>query len=175
MKTFRDAIDKALAWFLIALMGFAVLNVLWQVFTRWALQDPSSYTEELARYLLIWIGLLGSAYAVGKKLHLAIDLVPMKLQGRSRRTLEITIEALIFVFALAVLVGGGTRLVVLMLRFGQTSAALGVPLGVVYLVIPLSGLLIMMYAGVEIVEQLAGKDTESPDAQPEQDPPPATV
>src|SRR5690554_6222742 len=100
MKRFRDAVDKILAWFLIALMGIAVLNVLWQVFTRWALQDPSSYTEELARYLLIWIGLLGSAYAVGKKLHLAIDLVPMKLEGRARRWLEIAIQLLIFAFAL---------------------------------------------------------------------------
>lgn len=176
MKRFRDAVDKILAWFLIALMGIAVLNVLWQVFTRWALQDPSSYTEELARYLLIWIGLLGSAYAVGKKLHLAIDLVPMKLEGRARRWLEIAIQLLIFAFALAVLVGGGIRLVVLMLRFGQVSAALGVPLGIVYLVLPLSGLLIMLYSGVEIGEQVAGlRGKAVAEPTPEQKPPPAAI
>ena len=71
MQKIRRTIDKVLAWFLIGLMGIAVLNVLWQVFTRWVLQDPSSYTEELARYLLIWIGLLGAAYAAGLTAHAA--------------------------------------------------------------------------------------------------------
>ena len=146
-------IDQALSWALIALMGFAVLNVLWQVFTRWVLDDPSSYTEELARYLLIWIGLLGSALAVGKKLHLAIDLVPTKLEGARRDVLEIVIEGAVLLFALAVMVIGGARLVQLTFVFGQVSAALGVPLGYVYLVIPLSGGLIVYYAVVSIIER----------------------
>jgi TRAP-type C4-dicarboxylate transport system permease small subunit len=153
MQKFRRTIDKVLAWFLIGLMGVAVLNVLWQVLTRWVLQDPSSYTEELARYLLIWIGLLGAAYAAGQKLHLAIDIVPTRLTGRARDGLEIAIEACIFLFALAVMVVGGMRLVLLTLRFDQVSAALGVPLGFVYLVIPLSGVLIMIYAVIEIIER----------------------
>lgn len=152
MNSLRHTIDKMLAWLVIGLMGAAVLNVLWQVFTRWVLQDPSSYTEELARYLLIWIGLLGAAYAAGQKLHLAIDILPTKLEGRSRHGLEIAIEACIFLFALAVMVVGGIRLVMLTLRFDQISSALQVPLGFVYLVIPLSGLLIMFYAAVEMVE-----------------------
>lgn len=153
MRKLRRTIDKALAWFLIGLMGIAVLNVLWQVFTRWVLQDPSSYTEELARYLLIWIGLLGAAYAAGQKLHLAIDIVPTRLTGRARDRLEIAIEACVFLFALGVMVVGGMRLVLLTLRFDQVSAALGVPLGFVYLVIPLSGVLIMVYAVIEIFER----------------------
>ncbi len=151
MERLKKTVDKALAWLLVGLMGTAVLNVLWQVFTRWVLQDPSSYTEELARYLLIWVGLLGAAYAAGQKLHLAIDIIPARLEGRARHGLEIAIEACIFLFGLAVMVVGGLRLVWLTLRFDQTSAALGAPLGVVYLVIPLSGLLIMFYAALEIV------------------------
>jgi len=166
MQKFRHTIDKVLAWFLIALMGIAVLNVLWQVFTRWVLQDPSSYTEELARYLLIWIGLLGAAYAAGQKLHLAIDIVPTKLTGRARDRLEIAIEVCVFLFALGVMVIGGMRLVLLTLRFDQVSAALGVPLGFVYLVIPLSGVLIMVYAVIEIIArgQASGGDAPAPQA-----------
>lgn len=160
MQKLRQGIDKVLAWAVIALMGIAVLNVLWQVFTRWVLRDPSSYTEELARYLLIWVGLLGASYAAGKKLHLAIDLIPSKLEGKARHYLELVIEACIFFFALFVMAVGGTRLVALTLYLGQTSAALGIALGYVYLVIPLSGILIMFYTASFMIDRfgiMAGK------------------
>lgn len=150
MNKLRAAVDTVLAWTLTVLMGLSVLNVLWQVFTRWVLQDPSSYTEELARYLLIWIGLVGSAYAVGLKLHLAIELLPEKLDGRRRTWLELVIQSVILLFALGVMVIGGQHLVALTLRFEQTSAALGLPLGYVYSVIPLSGAVIVFYAADEI-------------------------
>ena len=167
MQRIRTSIDKVLAWALIGLMGAAVVNVLWQVFTRWVLQDPSSFTEELARYLLIWIGLLGAAYAAGQKLHLAIDILPTRLEGRSLQLLELVIEAFIFLFAFGVMVVGGLRLVLLTLRFEQTSAALQLPLGVVYVAIPLSGLLIMFYAAAEIAA--LGRALGGNDASPESD------
>jgi TRAP-type C4-dicarboxylate transport system permease small subunit len=154
MLRLRPVIDRLLAWTLIALMGLAVVNVLWQVLTRWVMATPSSFTEELARYLLIWIGLLGGAYAVGQKLHLAIELVPMRLQGQARHRIEVVIEAAVAVFALVVMVGGGLRLMQLTLGFGQTSAALGLPLGAVYAVVPLSGLLILFYTAIEITQRL---------------------
>ena len=147
-------LDKALGWFLVVVMGVSVVNVLWQVFTRFVLSNPSSYTEELARYLLIWIGLTGAAYAGGRRLHLAIDLLPNRLSGPSAIWLAIVIECLVATFALAVLVGGGVRLVQLTLSLGQTSAALGIPMGVVYLALPLSGLLMTWYAVRDIRERL---------------------
>lgn len=150
MQNIRRQVDRLLARGLIGLMGVAVVNVLWQVFTRWILDDPSSYTEELARFLLIWIGLLGAAYAAGRRLHLAIDLLPAKLTGRPRRLLDMAIEALVAAFALGVMVVGGGRLVWLMLRLDQTSAALQVPLGYVYVAVPLAGLLILFYALLDL-------------------------
>lgn len=163
MTAARRALDRVLAVTLIVLMGGAVLNVWWQVFTRWVLQDPSSYTEELARYLLVWIGTLGAAYGVGRKIHLAIDLVPTALKGRSRYRLEILIQILISLFAFAVMVVGGTRLVALTFQFEQYSAAMGVPLGVVYAVIPLSGIIVMFYSALDVVTQvraLRGDETD---------------
>lgn len=155
MTNATKAVDRTLGWVLVALMGIAVANVLWQVFTRFVLADPSSFTDELARYLLIWIGLLGASYAAGKKMHLAIDLLPAKLVGRPRFYLGVLIETCIFLFALSVLVFGGIRLVALTLTLGQTSAALHVPLGYVYLALPLSGLLILFYTVGAVVGQRA--------------------
>jgi TRAP-type C4-dicarboxylate transport system permease small subunit len=124
-------VDTALGWVLTAVMGLAVVNVLWQVFTRYVLASPSGYTDEAARYLLVWVGLLGAAYAAGRRLHLAVDLLPRKLEGRARGVLGLVIDLLIGLFALLVMVFGGARLVALTLLLEQRSAALGVPLGYV--------------------------------------------
>ena len=71
----RKIIDKGLELSLIFLMAFLVVDVLWQVLSRYILVSPSSVTDELAGYLLIWVGLLGAAYVSGKNEHLAIDLL----------------------------------------------------------------------------------------------------
>lgn len=157
MDTLRRIVDKSLAWFLVVLMALAIVNVLWQVFTRWVLNDPSSWTEELARYLLIWIGLIGAGYAAGRKLHLAIDLLPSALDGRRRRGLEFLIDVIVLLFAVFAMVIGGIRLMSLTLLMDQTSAALGVRLGYVYLAIPLSGAVIAFYAVVSIVDRVRGR------------------
>ena len=139
-KEEADALERLLA----VLMAAMVLNVCWQVATRFLLRSPSSYTEELARFLLIWVGLLGASYAFGKRMHLAIDLLA-RVRPRWREGLRTLAAATTVAFALGALTVGGLRLVALTLDLGQTSAALGWSLGYVYLVVPLSGLLITYY------------------------------
>ncbi len=154
MSTIRTTVEKVLEWTLVLLMGIMVVNVLWQVATRFLLKNPSSYTEEVARYLLVWVGLLGASFAAGKRIHLSIDLLPERLEGRRRHLLLLFVEVCIFTFALVVLVIGGASLVRLTLSLGQTSAALQVPLGYVYLALPLSGLLMMFFAAVHAADEL---------------------
>ena len=146
-------VDRLLGWFLVALMGLAVVNVLWQVFTRFVLEDPSSFTDELARYLLIWVSLFGAAYASGKRAHLAIDLVRARLRGAAVHWHGIAVGTVILAFAVLVMVVGGVRLVSLSFLLGQTSPALGVPLGVVYLALPASGGLIAFYFALFLTER----------------------
>ena len=150
----KNIIDKILSWIVIVLMAIITINVLWQVFSRFVLQNPSSFTEELARYMLIWIGILGAAYVAGQKLHLAIDLLSTKLTGKSKSFLEIFIQLCIFVFSFFVMVIGGIRLVYITLQLNQISAALQIPLGYVYLVLPISGLLMMFYSTCFIFDEI---------------------
>lgn len=117
MERLKHVIDRWLAGLIIVLMVVLVVDVLWQVFMRFVLRDPSSYTEELARFLLIWLGLLGGSYAAGQHLHLAVDLLPGRLQGRRRQVLELIIELCTLGFAHLLMVGGA-RLVWLMLYLG---------------------------------------------------------
>lgn len=150
----KNIIDKFLSWTVVVLMSIITVNVLWQVFSRFVLQNPSSFTEELARYMLIWIGILGAAYVAGQKLHLAIDLLSTKLTGKSKSVLEIFIQLCIFVFSFFVMVIGGIRLVYITLQLNQISAALQLPLGYVYLVLPISGILMMFYSICFIVDEV---------------------
>ena len=85
----RKIIDKGLELSLIFLMAFLVVDVLWQVLSRYILVSPSSVTDELAGYLLIWVGLLGAAYVSGKNEHLAIDLLLQHIRPSRRKLLRL--------------------------------------------------------------------------------------
>lgn len=155
MRKIQTYVDRFLEWALVGLMAANVLNVLWQVFTRFILEAPSSFTEELARYLLIWVGLLGAAYGVGKKMHLAIDLLTARLAGLPQIVLELFIAVCIFAFAAFVMVVGGINLVDVTLSLEQISAALRIKVGYVYVVLPLSGILMMFYTFLMIGESVS--------------------
>ncbi|HTO05280.1 MAG TPA: TRAP transporter small permease [Opitutus sp.] len=150
MNSFRTKLDAVLRYTIAFLMAGMVINVVWQVLTRFVFPTPSSFTDELARYSMIWLGLLGAAYCSGQKSHLALDLVPMNLTGARRRWLEIFIQVTILGFAAAVLVGGGGRLVWISWELGQTSAALQIKLAYVYLALPITGVLIAFYAVLDL-------------------------
>lgn len=154
LLTIKLRVDLVLKWVLVFLMAVITLNVLWQVFTRFIMQEPSSYTEELARYMLIWIGILGASYVAGQKMHLAIDLLSTKLNNVKKSYLEIGIQSLIFAFSLFVMVVGGVRLVNITLTSNQISAALQIPLGYVYTVLPISGAIMMFYSFTFIIEEI---------------------
>lgn len=141
----KKTLDKILGVLLVFLMAVMVIAVSWQVFSRYVLQSSSSFTEEIARFLLIWIGILGAAYIAGQQQHLSIDILAPKLTPKNRVRLRMGINVLIILFCLFVLVIGGSNLVYLNYLLGQTSAALNIPLGAVYIVIPISGVLVMVY------------------------------
>ena len=82
----------------------------------------------------------------GEGRHLAIEAVAQRFGALGRARLGLAADAAVALFAATVLVFGGGRLVVLSFQLEQRSAALGIPLGVVYLVLPLSGLLVMFHS-----------------------------
>jgi len=141
----RSKIDAVLGKALVLIMSVMVINVLWQVFTRYVTGDPSSFTDELARYLMIWIGVLGAAYVSGRNLHVAIDILPTRSTAKTQKRLKVVVTLLVILFVLFAFVVGGIRLVYISYILGQQSPALHVPLAFVYVIIPISGLLIIYY------------------------------
>ena len=146
-------LDKLLQLVMVLCMAMMVVVVTWQVVSRYALGDPSAWTEEVARMLLIWVGLLGGVYAYREKAHLGLDLLFHKVGPLGKKRLNTIADISCGSFALAVLVIGGGALVQLTWELRQTTAALGIPMAWVYTVLPISGLLIVYYS---IASLLAG-------------------
>lgn len=142
---FRTQLDNILSRTLVFIMSIMVINVLWQVFTRYITGDPSAFTDELARYLMIWIGVLGAAYVSGRNLHVAIDILPSRANSRTQKKLKILVTVLVILFVFFAFVIGGSRLVYISYILGQQSPALQIPLALVYFILPISGLLIIYY------------------------------
>jgi len=147
----RQKIDSLLGKILIVIMGVMVINVIWQVFTRFVVGTPSSFTDELARYLMIWLGILGAAYVSGRNMHVAIDVLPLRSSNKTQKRLKLIVYILIIAFALFAMVIGGLRLVYITYVLDQHSPALQIPLAVVYFALPLSGLLIIYYKISDII------------------------
>jgi TRAP-type C4-dicarboxylate transport system permease small subunit len=150
MQAVRKRVDQTIAFLTCTLMGVMVLIAIWQVFTRYVLNAPSTFSEEFLRYSLIWVSMLGGAYAFGKKKHLAIEFIVEKLSNKKALIVNILIDLVVLSFALIVMVIGGTKTV--LITMAQSSAALGVPMGYIYLSIPVSGILIIGYSLLGIFE-----------------------
>ena len=145
MKQIRSQLDKIVELLLVSILSAMVINVLWQIITRYFSASPSSFSDELARYLMIWLGLIGSAYVSGKKEHVSIDYFLKKLNHKKRVLLNRLIDFIILFFAFFVMIIGGGHLVFVTIKLEQLSPSLQIPLGFVYSVIPLSGLIIIFY------------------------------
>ena len=131
---------------LVSIFGLLVIDVLGQVFSRYILNTSFAFTEELARFSSIWLSVLGAAYLNGKREHLSMDFLYQKFSGSTKKKVLLFIELCIFLFALIVMVIGGFNLVYTTLHLGQLSGTLRIPLGYIYAILPVSGLLIMLFS-----------------------------
>ncbi|GAB2947381.1 TRAP transporter small permease [Hafnia psychrotolerans] len=146
LKSLKLAVDRVIAAFTIMVMIALVACVVWQVFSRYVLSQPSTFTDELARFLMIWVGLLGAAYTVGAQRHLSIDFLAMMVSERKKHALGILVNMLVLLFSALVIVNGGLKLIEKTLATAQLSAAMQIPMGYVYFVLPLSGAIMMFYS-----------------------------
>lgn len=141
-----------------------VLGALWQVFSRYVLNAPSTFTEELLRFLLIWVAFLGATYAFGTNQHLAITYFKNKFKGKQGRSLQIFIDCIVILFIATVLVKGGYSISVSTMN--QLTPILRIPMGVIYLILPVSGILMIFYQLINVLERLNG-DKKSTITEPQ--------
>lgn len=165
MNTLVKLVNRLLATFSVLLSIVLVICVVWQVFSRYVLGTPSIVTDEIARFIFMWVGLIGAAYATGQKQHLAIDLLVLKLQGKNKKALEIFILIIMAFFAGFILLYGGTVLAMDTLISGQISPSLGIDMGLVYMCLPVSGAIMLFYIIVDLISKFTGNELPPVEAQ----------
>lgn len=157
LRTLRDGLTRGLELFLVATMALLVVDVVWGVLTRYALGQQAKWSEELARFLLVWVALLGGAVAFGTKAHLGVDYFVNQLHPAARKLTAVIAHLVVLFFAGEVLLRGGASVVSEALILEQTTPALGWKMGYVYLALPISGLFVMLYTLENLVETLTGR------------------
>lgn len=154
----RKIIDVTLSSVCALIFAFMVCIGTYQIVARMILGDPSTVSEELLTYSFTWMALLASAYVFGKKDHMRMGFLADKLTGTPRKVLEILIEILLMVFTGTVLIYGG--LSIMKLTMIQKTASLGIPMGVIYTILPVTGVVIFIYSILNIIDLCAGKEQE---------------
>ncbi|WP_440995200.1 TRAP transporter small permease [Arhodomonas sp. SL1] len=155
-----DAVIRPVAF--VALAGMIVVTTL-QIVFRVAF-DAISWSEELARYLLVWTTFLGATLAYQRGRHIAVTVVVDALPGPLRRVARVLAHGASLVFFAVVIVAGWRYMA---LQGFQVSASLRVPMPWVYAVIPGSAAVMALYALADLLESLLGRERPAGSATPE--------
>lgn len=158
MNTFRNGITRILN----GLAGISflamVLLTCWQVLTRYVLQNPSTWSEELVGYLFSWMSLLGASLVTCERGHMNIPIIVERFSEPIQKLLNCLGEVIAFLFSAIILVFGGAQITTL--AMGQMTSSLGVPIGIFYIVLPLCGVLNMIYTVLNIINIIQGRTEE---------------
>jgi len=172
LKKSRVALCRLLEAALILAVLVLVLDVLWGVLTRWSgtfvawlsergveawnflPRGQNELSEEIARFLLIWISLLGGAVAFGEKAHLGVDYFVGKFDLGAQKLIAIIGQIIILIFAVSIFIVGGSNIVINNMQ--QTAPALGPQIGLqmghVYLALPIAGAFMIIFTVERILE-----------------------
>jgi len=157
---FKQGMTAILNWGLILAVLLLVVDVVWGVFTRYVMGEQAKWTEELARFLLIWVSLLGGAVAFGTKGHLGVDYFVGLFDPQARKLLAVVVHLIVLFFAAAIFLYGGFRVVSDTLAMEQMTPALEWKMGHVYLALPIAGMFMVLYTIENLIETLAAPSSE---------------
>lgn len=152
MKTLRNVLNQIMEVFSVLLIAVMVLLVLWQVVARYLLNDPSTFSEALTRYLFVWLVLVTSTYAFGSREHMCISVLNDALRGRAKTAVNVAIEVLTILFAACVMTFGGS--IITQMQMVQLDSSLHIPMGVIYSIIPVCGVVTVFYCLCNIADEL---------------------
>jgi TRAP-type C4-dicarboxylate transport system permease small subunit len=144
---------------LIVAVFLLVIDVVLGVVTRYALGAQVKWTEELARFLLIWVSLLGGAVAFGTKAHLGVDFFVGKLHPEAQKMMAVVVHLIVLFFAVSIFIWGGSQVVTDSFLMGQKTPALEWKMGYVYLALPLAGIFMALFTLENLVETLVVQPT----------------
>ena len=157
MKKIEKILDAVMRFLMAVAMGALVLGGTWQIVSRWILGNPSTFTDEFLRYVLIWASMLGSAYCFYRDEHLSLELVTDRVHGAAAVVLQVFIEIAILFFVIYVFIIGGWKLA---MNATNVSSVMRIPMKVLDMIEPVSGVFIVVARILKYAQLFAEKKGE---------------
>lgn len=150
MEGIRKGLDKLILFICVVLFMLMTVVGTYQILVRYVFKSPSTISEELISYSFAWMSMFAASYIFGKRDHMRMVFFIEKFTKNAQKTVAIITEIVILLFALGVLVGGGSYITSLSMT--QMTPALKISMGYIYLVIPVCGIMTSIYSILNIVD-----------------------
>lgn len=161
IKWLDNNIERVTLLILLAVM--TIVTVL-QVFMRYVMENSLSWSEELARFCFIWLVYIGISYGVKRAKHVRVEAILSVLKRRGKFVINLIANVLFLYFAIYATYYGFSIMNSIQAT-GQTAPALGIPMSIMYLGMPIGMLLTIIRLVQRIIYEtklfLAGKDIEA--------------
>jgi TRAP-type C4-dicarboxylate transport system permease small subunit len=151
--TIKKFLNNFEEYFVVWTMALMTILVFCQVVMRYVFASSLSWSEELARFIFMWLSWVGASYAVKERSHFRVELFVNFLKGRNRVRFELLILAVWFGFSV-IMAWLGTQLMIFLIKTGQISAAMEIPMSWVYASVPAGCALMAVRLVAEIVKIL---------------------
>lgn len=151
----KKIINKMMEVMLGSIFIIMLCMTIWQIFTRFILNDPSSFTEEILRFSIIWLVILGSSYATLNDLHFGMTLVSNSLTGVKEKITKLFTLVVTLAFNIGVFVIGGY--ITAKNNMGQASPILELSIGMIYMMFVISGVMSAVIIILKIINTIFKK------------------
>lgn len=168
MIAFKNMLTRVLGTISVILFAILVCVTVWQVFSRQVLNDPSTWSEELSKILFVWLSFSGSAFLFGERGHIAVDFIARKLPLAGQRILQVIAQIIVVLFAVLAMIWGGY--LSSSIAWNQQMTALPLTLGWVYVIIPIAGVFIAIFAVIDLIAVATGKEPAYPEVDESDEP-----
>lgn len=159
MKKIRKSMDKFIMGVCILLFIFMTTMGIYQISSRYLFKAPSTVSEELISYSFAWMSMLAATYMFGKREHMKMVFFIEKFSKKYQNIIMICGEIIIFLFSAGILIKGGYGITILTMN--QSTAALKIAMGYVYMIIPFCGIIICVYSFLNILDILKSMKGEN--------------
>lgn len=150
MTEIRNFLNKIILGICVILFMFMTCVGTYQILVRYILKSPSTISEELISYSFAWMSMFAASYIFGKRDHMRMVFFIERFNKDIQIKIGILTEIVVLLFAIGVLISGGAYITTLSIT--QTTPALGISMGYIYMVLPVCGIITAIYSILNIFD-----------------------
>lgn len=156
MRKIKSFLTVMLEIICVIMFAFITIVGTYQIVSRYVFNSPSTVSEELLTYSFTWLAMLAAALVFGKREHMRMGFFADKLKPKALKIVYVLSELLVILFAVLVMIYGGVSITSLTMT--QITASLGLPMAAIYVIVPICGMFILIYAIINIYEIVKDKN-----------------